>query len=134
MENTSASVRLDKWLWAARFYKTRSAASEAIAGGKVEHNEARAKAAKPVAEGDRISVRKGPETFGLIVRKVTAHRGKGADAAQMYEETAASREARERLHAELRFEGQTGHRAKGQGRPTKRERRDIERLRRRRGS
>jgi ribosome-associated heat shock protein Hsp15 len=120
-------VRLDKWLWAARFYKTRSLAAEAIAGGKVQVNGDRAKRARPLQVGDEIRVRQGPYEHLVVVRELSERRGPAPQAARLYEETAASREARERLALQLK----TMHAAfvPDRGRPTKKDRRDIERLR-----
>jgi len=94
-------VRVDKWLWAARFYKTRSLATEAVAGGKVEVNGERAKPAKTVKPGDEIRLRLAPYEHILIVRGLAERRGPAAVAQQLYEETEASREARQRLSAQL---------------------------------
>jgi ribosome-associated heat shock protein Hsp15 len=70
-QGDSEKVRLDKWLWAARFYKTRALASEAIAGGKVQVNGDRAKRARPLQVGDDIQVRQGPYTWQVVVRELT---------------------------------------------------------------
>ena len=74
-ERRDDRVRLDKWLWAARFYKTRSLASEAIAGGKVQVNGDRAKRARPLQVGDEIRVRQGPYEHQVVVRALSARRG-----------------------------------------------------------
>jgi ribosome-associated heat shock protein Hsp15 len=123
-------VRLDKWLWAARFYKTRSLASEAIAGGKVQVNGDRAKRSRPVQVGDEIRVRQGPYEYHIVVRELSARRGPAAQAAELYEERAESRAAREAMAIQLK----SLHSAfvPDKGRPTKRERREIDRLRGRR--
>jgi ribosome-associated heat shock protein Hsp15 len=120
-------VRLDKWLWAARFYKTRSLASEAIAGGKVQVNGDRAKRARPLQVGDEVRVRQGPYEFLVVVRALSARRGSAAVAAELYEERPESRAAREATALQLK----TLHAAfvPDKGRPTKRDRREIERLR-----
>ncbi len=120
-------VRIDKWLWAARFYKTRSLAAEAIAGGKADVNEERVKRARLVQVGDVVRVRHGPYEHVVVVRRVSARRGPAAEAATMYEESAESRAARERLAAQHRLAsaGVTYDR----GRPTKKDRRDIQRWR-----
>src|SRR5438876_1153955 len=78
-------VRLDKWLWAARFYKTRSLASEAIAGGKVQVNGDRAKRARPLQVGDEVRVRQGPYDHLVVVRALSARRGPATAAAELYE-------------------------------------------------
>ena len=87
-------VRLDKWLWAARFYKTRGLASEAIAGGKVQVNGDRAKRARAVQPGDEIRIRLGPYEHHVVVRALSARRGPASAAAELYEETPASRAPR----------------------------------------
>jgi ribosome-associated heat shock protein Hsp15 len=120
-------VRLDKWLWAARFFKTRSLASEAIAGGKVQVNGDRAKRARPLQVGDEVRVRQGPYEHLVVVRALSGRRGPASAAAQLYEERPESVAAREALAIQLK----TVHSAfvSEKGRPTKRDRRDIERLR-----
>ncbi len=120
-------VRLDKWLWAARFFKTRSIAAEAVGGGKVDVNGERAKPARPLQVGDRVTVRQPPFETDVQVKVVSEHRGRAADAARLYEETPASRTAREKLVLQLRSFPSTGD----QGRPTKKDRRMLERWRRR---
>jgi ribosome-associated heat shock protein Hsp15 len=119
-------VRLDKWLWAARFYKTRGLASEAIAGGKVQVNGDRAKRARPVQPGDEIRIRQGPYEHHVVVRALSARRGPAAAAAELYEETPASRAAREAMSLQLK----TLHAAfvPDRGRPTKKDRRELGRL------
>lgn len=128
---TDNSIRLDRWLWAARFFKTRSLAAQAIAGGKVQVNGARPKRAKLLQVGDRVRVRLGPYEYQLVVRGLAERRGSARDAATLYEETPEGRLARERLAEQLRLLPKPVFR--GKGRPTKKERRDIERLERERG-
>lgn len=120
-------VRLDKWLWAARFYKTRALAAEAIEGGKVEVNGDRAKRARALRPGDELRIRLGPYEHQVVVQALANRRGPAAEAAGLYEETAASREARERLALQLRSVAPLFQHDKG--RPTKKDRRDINRLR-----
>ena len=88
------AVRLDKWLWAARFFKTRSLASEAINGGKVHVNGYRAKASKTVNVGDQLRIRTGFDERHIIVLAVSDRRGPASQAATLYEETAESIEQR----------------------------------------
>ena len=121
-----SQVRLDTWLWAARFFKTRALAAQAVDGGKVELNGARAKRAKPVQPGDRLRVRRGPFEYHVTVRGLSARRGQAAVAAALYGEDAERKQARQRLADQLRIAPSL--RYEGKGRPTKRERRDIERL------
>ena len=95
MTEIPTKVRLDKWLWAARFYKTRSLAAEAIDGGKVQVNGDRAKRSKMVEIGDQIRVRNGPYEYQIHVRELSERRGSASIAATLYEETEASKKARE---------------------------------------
>jgi ribosome-associated heat shock protein Hsp15 len=133
MTDDPSQVRIDKWLWAARFFKTRSAATEAVTGGKVEVNGERAKAAKNVKPGDEIRLRLGPYEHVLIVRGLGERRGPVAVAQSMYQETDASRAAREQLAAQLRM-APGGFVYEEKGRPTKKDRRDLSRfIDRRRG-
>ncbi len=120
-------MRVDKWLWAARFFKTRSLAAEAVDGGKVHVNGERAKPAKPVKPGDTVAVRIGPYEHRLTVTGTGERRGTAAEAARLYTETEASRAAREKLHWQLTAAAPAIDPEKG--RPTKRDRRDLERFR-----
>jgi ribosome-associated heat shock protein Hsp15 len=119
-------VRLDKWLWAARFYKTRGLASDAIAGGKVQVNGDRAKRARPVQPGDEIRIRQGPYEHHVVVRALSGRRGPASAAAELYEETPASRAAREAMALQLK----SIHAAfvPDKGRPSKKDRRELGRL------
>ena len=121
-------VRIDKWLWAARFFKTRSLAAEAIGGGKVLVGGERVKPAKMLQVGDEVRLRLGPYEHIVLVRAVSERRGPATVAATLYEETAASRAAREKLADQLRM-APAAFVYEEKGRPTKRDRRDIERLR-----
>ena len=123
-------TRLDKWLWAARFYKTRSLAGEAIAGGKVQVNGERVKRAKTLQLNDEIRIRQGPYEYQIVVRGLSERRGPASEAALLYEETAESKAAREVLSIQLK----TLHAAfvPERGRPTKKDRREIDRLKGRR--
>ncbi|UCG85020.1 MAG: RNA-binding protein [Gemmatimonadota bacterium] len=125
----STGVRLDRWLWAARFFKTRSLAVEAIAGGRVQLNGHRAKRAKLVHEGDELRIRRGPFEHLVVVKGVSERRGPAKEAQLLYEETAPSKQRREALAEQIKAVPRTSF--KGKGRPTKKERRDIDRLRRR---
>lgn len=120
-------VRVDKWLWAARFYKTRSLATEAVTGGKVEVNSERAKPAKTVKVGDEIKVRLAPYEHILIVRDLAERRGPASVAQALYEETEASRAARQRLAAQL-ASAPAMFVYEEKGRPTKKDRRDLSRF------
>ena len=125
--DTREKVRLDKWLWAARFFKTRSLAAEAIESGKVEVNGERAKRAKQVQAGDSVRVRLGPYFHLVNVLGTSERRGPASAAALLYEEDAESRKTRENLQAQMKAaQPFFGYDA---GRPTKKERRAIEKLR-----
>ena len=120
-----SDVRLDKWLWAARFYKTRSLAADAVVSGKVQLNGERVKRAKTVQVGDELRIRNGAFEQVIHVRALSARRGGAPEAAKLYEETAESRSAREALALQMRsIPG--GHDA---GRPSKKDRRVIAKFR-----
>jgi ribosome-associated heat shock protein Hsp15 len=121
-------VRLDRWLWAARFFKTRSQAAAAVGGGHVQVDGARAKPARTIRAGNQVTVRRGELVWEVVVRAVAQRRGTAMQAAALYEETAQSQAARARALAERRLHAATGPRSAG--RPTKRERREWERLHR----
>ena len=121
-----SAVRLDTWLWAARFFKTRALASAAIGGGKVEVNDAPAKRAKQLRVGDRVRLKKGPFEYRLTVRGLSEHRGPPSVAARLYEEDPEGKRLRERLAEQLALAPSL--RYEGKGRPTKRERREIGKL------
>ena len=120
-------VRLDKWLWAARFYKTRGLSAEAIDAGRIEVNGERAKRARHVQAGDRIRIRIGPYEHVVAVLGVSEVRGSAPIAQALYEEEAESKKAREAMAAHVRaMNASTGY---DTGRPTKKDRRDIKRVR-----
>jgi len=116
-------MRIDKWLWAARFYKTRSLAVQAIDAGHVSVNGERAKPAKALKVGDSVVVRKAPFEHHVTVKGLAEMRGPAAVAAALYAESEESRARRSALAAEMR--SQPSPRFKG--RPTKKTRRDYER-------
>ena len=118
------SVRLDKWLWAARLQKTRALASEAIRGGKVQVDGERVKASRDVRIGDTIAVTRGEDRMTVVVRALGAKRGPASEAALLYDETEESRAARERAAAERKLARIAI--TPGTGRPTKRDRRRME--------
>jgi ribosome-associated heat shock protein Hsp15 len=119
-------MRIDKWLWAARFFKTRALAQTAVAGGKVKRHGESVKPAKEIGLGDELSIRIGEYEWLITVRGISARRGPAAEAAALYAENA---EGRARRLAQI-----ADHKARGnvpgarRGRPTKRERRQIVRF------
>jgi ribosome-associated heat shock protein Hsp15 len=121
MTEESGKLRIDKWLWAARFFKTRSLAADAVEGGKVTMNEARLKPAKAVAAGDMLEIRVGKFRYEVEVLALSGRRGPAPEAQKLYRETEDSRAKREAIAAELRALPQPTFK----GRPTKRDRRRI---------
>lgn len=119
-------VRLDKWLWAARFFKTRALAAEAIDGGKVDVNGDRAKRAKQIQTGDEVRLRQGPVEWVLLVRDVAERRGSAEIARTLYEETDEGRRKREIVTEHLRSMPTAF--SYGDGKPGKRDRRALRRL------
>jgi ribosome-associated heat shock protein Hsp15 len=126
-QDQDKDVRLDKWLWAARFFKTRSLAAQAIAAGHVRIGAARAKAAHIVRPGELITIVIGPFQHVIGVRALSSVRRGAPEARLLYEETAESLAAREALAAVLKADRAAFDPA--QGRPSKRDRRAIDRLR-----
>ena len=124
-----AGVRMDKWLWAARFFKTRSLAARACALGRITSNGQTAKASREVRVGDLLQVKSAAGEFGVEVVLLSAMRGPAAVAQTLYRETETSRELRLKLAEERkampRFEGSR------EGKPSKRDRRKLDRFRRR---
>jgi ribosome-associated heat shock protein Hsp15 len=122
----AGKVRLDKWLWAARFFKTRSLAAEAIDGGKVDVNGDRAKRSKLIQIDDKIRLRDGPYEWQLVVRDIASRRGSAQIAQQLYDETADSIARREAVH--LHLKSMPAAFAFGDSRPGKRDRRELRKL------
>ncbi|HSV47782.1 MAG TPA: S4 domain-containing protein, partial [Ramlibacter sp.] len=118
-------LRIDKWLWAARFYKTRTLASDEIGRGRVEVNGQQAKPAREVKVGDTVAVRRDSETRTVVVKGLSGVRGPAPVAQQLYEETAQSLQAREQAAQQRRYAPEPAH-AIEHGRPTKRGRRDLD--------
>ena len=117
-------MRLDKWLWAARFYKTRSLAQQAIAAGRVKLNDARIKPAHELKAGDALAIRVGDFEWQITVKALSDKRGPADVARQLYQESEASRAERERRQDLRRWGAEPANALKG--RPTKRDRRRIE--------
>lgn len=127
MTEERPGVRLDKWLWAARFFKTRALAADAIEGGKVEVSGGRVKRAKLIQAGDSIRLRLGPYEHLVTVLALSERRGPASVAATLFRETPESRKLREEL--QLRMKAAAPQFAHDSGKPTKKQRRDINKLR-----
>ncbi len=128
MAEAPDETRIDKWLWAARFFKTRSQATAAVAGGKVEVNGESAKASKAVKHGDQVKLRIGPTEYRLTVKAIGERRGSAAVAQTLYEESPESLAEREKIAAQRRFASAPSYEEKG--RPSKKDRRELERWKR----
>lgn len=124
MSEDNDKLRIDKWLWAARFYKTRSLSADAVEGGKVTMQGARLKPAKAVGIGDVLEIRVGKFSYEVEVLGLSNKRGGAPEAQKLYRETDASKAKREEIAALLRAQPQPTFK----GRPTKRDRREIERF------
>ena len=119
-------MRIDKWLWAARFFKTRALAQRAIAAGQVKLGDERIKPAHEVRVGDSLSVRKEDLEWKVVVRGLSERRGPAVEASKLYEETETGRAERQRRADLRRFGAEPASTIKG--RPTKRDRRRLDRL------
>lgn len=119
-------VRIDKWLWAARFFKTRSLATDAVSGGKIRLNEQPTKPSREVKIGDRLDVFNGDTRWLIVIRVLSEKRGPASEARLLYEETADSIAAREAEQARRKLEHEPS--ADIHGRPTKRDRRQLGRF------
>jgi ribosome-associated heat shock protein Hsp15 len=126
MTDSSAAVRirLDKWLWAARFFKTRSLATEAVAGGKIHINGQRSKPSHAVRVGESLRIQRGLDQYLVTVKALSDRRGPAKEAVLLYEETAESRQSRQELSDQRRFL-QPSISSSIAGRPTKQDRRRI---------
>lgn len=122
-------MRLDKWLWAARFFKTRTLASEAVQAGHVHVNGARAKPSKELRVGDTLTIKRGQLTYTVVVSALAERRGPASAAKGLYEESVESIAEREKMIAFLKATALPDLRAERRGRPSKRDRRRIEKLR-----
>ena len=121
-----SGLRVDKWLWAARFFKTRSLASDAVGGGKVKVNGAASKPARDIKVGDRLEITNGEARWEVCVRALSDKRGPAPEARLLYEETPDSVAAREAEQMRRKFTVEPA--ADLHGRPTKRDRRQMERF------
>lgn len=122
----AGGVRLDVWLWAARFFRTRALSKQAVEGGKVEVNDASAKPSKLVRVGDHVRVRRGDDLFTVAILGVSDTRGAAPIAQALYAETESSRVARDAAREQRRLAQPTGP----QSRPGKKARREIGKLER----
>jgi ribosome-associated heat shock protein Hsp15 len=122
--NEGDKVRLDSWLWAARFFKTRTLAADAIDGGRVDVNGESAKRSKAVRVGDTVQLRQGPFHYLLAVTGLAERRGTAAQAALLYHETDESKAARQEVADRLKLQNPIFY--EGSGRPTKKQRRAID--------
>jgi ribosome-associated heat shock protein Hsp15 len=128
--DAAGECRVDKWLWAARFFKTRGLAADAIDGGKIEVNSARARRSRRLSAGDVLRIRLGPYEHVVTVKALSNRRGPAGIAAGLYEETAESRKAREILATKIKAANTSFLFEKGK--PSKKERRDLLRVKGRR--
>lgn len=126
MQQTLSRVRIDKWLWAARFFKTRSLATQAVEGGKVKLNGVRVKPSRELRSGDRLQVHVGEHEWVLTVLSLSERRGPATEARTLYQEDETSRARREQGQRERRLHASPGGDLKG--RPTKKSRRLIHRF------
>ncbi|MDR2852092.1 MAG: RNA-binding S4 domain-containing protein [Burkholderiaceae bacterium] len=119
-------LRIDKWLWAARFYKTRSLAAQALDNHRIQVNGETAKAAREIKPGDTVTLRQGPTVRTIAVRALSAQRGSAPIAQQLYQETPESLAAQASAREWRRLAGADPAQAIEQGRPTKRQRRQLD--------
>jgi ribosome-associated heat shock protein Hsp15 len=129
VDNAKTRIRLDKWLWAARFFKTRSIATDAVSGGKVHVNEQRVKPSRNVNLGDRLRIQRGHQTVEVLVLSLSSQRGPATVAALLYQETEASITRRE--HDAEQRSASASHLVAPARRPNKKDRRQIIRFIRR---
>ncbi len=123
IEQTGESIRIDKWLWAARFFKTRSLAGQAVTGGRVDINGARGRPSRIIRLGDNLCIRRGPYEWTVIVKGLARLRGPAAEAQLLYEETEESIRKRELAAAQLKLERPPEFHSPG--RPSKKDRRAV---------
>ncbi len=123
IEENNESIRIDKWLWAARFFKTRSLAADAVTGGKIDVNGARAKPSRIMRLGDKLNIRRGPYESTIVVKGLAKLRGPASEAQLLYEETEESIRTRELTSAQLKLERPPEF--DSPGRPSKKDRRAV---------
>jgi ribosome-associated heat shock protein Hsp15 len=122
-EQIAEPIRIDKWLWAARFFKTRALAAAAVTGGKIEVNGAHAKPSRIMRLGDKLNIRRGPLEWTVVVRGLARLRGPATEAQRLYEETAESIRRREAAAAQFKFARPPEFNTPG--RPSKKDRRAV---------
>jgi ribosome-associated heat shock protein Hsp15 len=125
-EHSDGGMRIDKWLWAARFFKTRTTAAQAVEGGRVQVNGKRVKAALQLKRGDQLEIAIGDVRWTIAVRALNMQRRPAAEARLLYEETEASRAARQAHLDQKKLAAEPSAHIKG--RPTKRDRRHLQRI------
>ena len=123
LKENKISMRLDKWLWCARFYKTRMLALAAIKSGKIKQNGNRVKPSRSVKTGEELSLKKGPYTQTITIQSLSSHRQSAYDALNLYQETDESIKVRDRLLQQLKINNAQLPRSRG--RPGKRDRRKL---------
>ena len=124
--DSAVRVRLDQWLWAARFFKTRVLAVEAVAGGKVHVGGQRSKPSHAIRLGERLQIQRGSEEYVIIIKGLSSRRGPAKEAVLLYEETVESRQRREETNEQRRLQPPVS--SSTAGRPTKQDRRRIVRF------
>ncbi len=127
--NDTERQRLDKWLWAARFFKTRSLATQQVLKGRVSVNGQRAKPSRPIILGDVIAIKKHPYEFEVEVTGLREERRPAAEASMLYKESERSAQRRAEVSALQKIDRVVSHGMRGEGRPSKRQRRQIVRFR-----
>jgi ribosome-associated heat shock protein Hsp15 len=126
-ENASLKeIRVDKWLWAARFFKTRGMAAQAARGGKIEVNGARVKPGRTVRAGDQLTIRRGPYQWTVVIKDLSSLRGPASQAQTLYQESEESLRRRKAAVAQIKLEQPPKFDLPG--RPSKKERRAIARF------
>jgi ribosome-associated heat shock protein Hsp15 len=123
LDESREPIRIDKWLWAARFFKTRSLAAAAVTGGKIEVNGARAKPSRIMRTGDKLNIRRGLYEWTVVVKGLARLRRPAAEAQLLYEETEESMRRREAISAQFKFERPPEFNIPG--RPSKKDRRAV---------
>ena len=130
-QEIASEVRIDKWLWAARFFKTRSLAADAVTGGKVALNDARPKPSRVIRAGDHLNIRRGAYEWSIVVKGTSNYRGAATDAQALYEETQESKSKRQAATVQRKRERSPDFDSPRR-RPSKKDRRAISKFTNRR--